>query len=186
MYSTTRIIGWKEWFNLECLGLPAIKGKIDTGAKTSALHAFNIETFFVNDAEYVKFDIHPLQKNLELERSCIAKIIDRRLVSDSGGKKEERIVIESEVCICDTKIKIEITLVNRDSMAFRMLLGRDAIKQFGLLVDPSQAFLQGKQKKVQVRKLYKKIKAAFDPRETNRETNREMNKEQTRHQQQAQ
>ena len=68
MKKTSNFIGWKEWFNLSCIGLPAIKGKIDTGAKTSSLHAFNIESFYIEDVEYVKFDIHPLQKNKKL--SC--------------------------------------------------------------------------------------------------------------------
>ncbi len=156
--SEKKIIGWKEWFNLECLGLPAIKGKIDTGAKTSAIHAFNIENFNIKNVEYVRFSIHPLQKNKELEQVCIARVIDRRMVSDSSGKKEKRFVIESDLCISDTKIKIEITLVNRDSMTFRMLLGRDAVKQFDMLVDPSKSFLQGRIKKSKALKLYHKIK----------------------------
>jgi len=159
-----KIIGWKEWFNLGCLGLPAIKGKIDTGAKTSSLHAFNIENFYIEDVEYVKFDIHPLQKNKNLERSCIARVIDHRMVCDSGGKKEKRSVIESELAIGEDKMKIEITLTNRDSMAFRMLLGRDAVKQGNFLVDVSRAFVQGKVKKSKILSLYKKTKSKDDPR----------------------
>lgn len=159
-----KIIGWKEWFNLACLGLPAIKGKIDTGAKTSSLHAFNIENFYIEDVEYVKFDIHPLQKNKNLERSCIARVIDHRMVCDSGGKKEKRSVIESELAIGEEKMKIEITLTNRDSMAFRMLLGRDAVKQGNFLVDVSRSFVQGKVKKSKILSLYKKTKSKDDPR----------------------
>ena len=159
-----KIIGWKEWFNLECLGLPAIKGKIDTGAKTSALHAFNIENFYIEDVEYVKFDIHPLQKNKKLERRCVARVIDRRMVSDSGGRKEKRFVIKSELAIDKTKISIEITLVNRDTMTFRMLLGRDAVKQAKMLVDPSRSFVQGRIKKSAVMALYKQTKTTTDPR----------------------
>ena len=101
---TKKIIGWKEWFSLDCIALPAIKGKIDTGAKTSALHAFNIETFYIEDVEYVRFDIHPLQKNKRLVRSCISRVIDRRMVSDSSGKKEKRIVIKSDLKIGDHKV----------------------------------------------------------------------------------
>ena len=153
-----KTIGWKEWFGLDCISLPAIKGKIDTGAKTSAIHAFNIENFNIKNVEYVRFSIHPLQKNKELEQVCIARVIDRRMVSDSSGKKEKRFVIESDLCISNTKIKIEITLVNRDSMTFRMLLGRDAVKQFDMLVDPSKSFLQGRIKKSKALKLYHKIK----------------------------
>jgi hypothetical protein len=153
--SPQNTIGWKEWLNLECLGLPAIKGKVDTGAKTSALHAFNVESFFIKNVEYVRFNIHPLQKNKELEQVCVAKVIDRRMISDSSGKKERRFVIESDLSIGDLKKKIEITLVNRDSMTFRMLLGRDAVKQFGMLVDPAKSFLQGKIKKSKAAMLYR-------------------------------
>lgn len=153
-----RIIGWKEWFGLDCLNLPAIKGKIDTGAKTSSLHAFNIESFYIEDVEYVRFDIHPVQKNKKLVRTCVARVIDRRMVSDSGGKKEKRFVIKSDLKIGKTKIRIELTLANRDTMAFRMLLGRDAVKQTKMLVDPSKAFVQGKIKRKEILKLYKKSK----------------------------
>jgi len=155
---TKTIIGWKEWFTLDCLALPAIKAKIDTGAKTSALHAFNIETFYVEDVEYVRFEIHPLQKNKRLVRTCIARVIDRRMVSDSGGKKEKRIVIRSNINIGATKMRIELTLTNRDNMSFRMLLGREAIKQAKMIVDVSKSFAQGKIKKSKILKLYREIK----------------------------
>ena len=155
---TKKIIGWKEWFSLDCIALPAIKGKIDTGAKTSALHAFNIETFYIEDVEYVRFDIHPLQKNKRFVRSCISRVIDRRMVSDSSGKKEKRIVIKSDLKIGDSKIRIELTLTNRDNMSFRMLLGREAIKQAKMIVDISKSFVQGKLKKNKVLKLYREIK----------------------------
>ena len=152
------IIGWKEWFSLDCIALPAIKGKIDTGAKTSALHAFNIETFYIEDVEYVRFDIHPLQKNKRFVRSCISRVIDRRMVSDSSGKKEKRIVIKSDLKIGDKKIRVELTLTNRDNMSFRMLLGREAIMQAKMIVDISKSFVQGKLKKSKVLKLYREIK----------------------------
>ena len=155
---TKKIIGWKEWFSLDCIALPAIKGKIDTGGKTSALHAFNIETFYIEDVEYVRFDIHPLQKNKRFVRSCISRVIDRRMVSDSSGKKEKRIVIKSDLKIGDNKIRIELTLTNRDNMSFRMLLGREAIKQAKMIVDISKSFVQGKLKKNKVLKLYREIK----------------------------
>jgi ribosomal protein S6--L-glutamate ligase len=159
-----RTIGWKEWFGLDCLSLPAIKGKIDTGAKTSSLHAFNIESFYIEDVEYVKFDIHPLQKNKKLFRTCVARIVERRMVSDSGGKKEKRIVIKSDLRIGEKKYRIDFTLANRDSMTFRMLLGRDAVKQAKMLVDPSKSFLQGKPKRKEILKLYKSTKPCLDLR----------------------
>ncbi len=164
MKKTTKTIGWKEWFGLDCLSLPAIKGKIDTGAKTSSLHAFNIESFYIEDVEYVKFDIHPLQKNKKMVRTCVARIIDQRMVSDSGGKKEKRFVIKSDLRIGDKKIRIDLTLANRDTMTFRMLLGRDAIKQAKMLVDPSKSFLQGKPKKNEILKFYRATNSCIDPR----------------------
>ena len=156
--ASKKTIGWKEWFSLDCLGLPAIKGKIDTGAKTSSLHAFNIESFYIEDVEYVKFDIHPLQKNKGLARTCFARVVEHRMVSDSGGKKEKRFVIKSDIKIGVKKVRIELTLANRDSMAFRMLLGREAIKQAKMLVDISKSFLCGEKKRKEILKLYRKIK----------------------------
>jgi ribosomal protein S6--L-glutamate ligase len=149
------IIGWKEWFSFNDLGLPAIKGKIDTGAKTSSLHAFNIKTFVRDGQEYVRFQIHPLQKNQKITKTCVAPIVDHRFVSDSGGKKEKRYVIESILTIGEITLNIEITLSNRDTMAFRMLLGREAIKKANMMVDVSKSFVQGKIKKSVVLKNYK-------------------------------
>ncbi len=148
-------IGWKEWFAFSDLGLPAIKGKIDTGAKTSSLHAFNIKTFMRDGKEFVKFQIHPLQKNQKITKICIAPIIDHRFVSDSSGKKEKRYVIESMLTIGEITLNIEITLSNRDTMAFRMLLGREAIKKANMMVDVSKSFVQGKIKRSVVLKNYK-------------------------------
>ena len=164
MKKLKKTIGWKEWFGLDCLSLPAIKGKNDTGAKTSSLHAFNIESFYIENVEYVQFDIHPLQKNKNLVRTCIARVIDRRMVSDSGGNKEKRFVIKSDLRIGDKKFRIELTLANRDTMAFRMLLGREAIKQAKMLVDPSKSFLQGKSKRAEILKIYRATKPCIDPR----------------------
>ena len=160
---TKKIIGWKEWFGLDCLGLPAIKGKIDTGAKTSSLHAFNIESFYIEDVEYVKFDVHPLQKNKDLARSCVARVIDRRMVSDSSGKKEKRFVIKSDLVVGEKKTRIELTLANRDSMVFRMLLGREAIKQTKMVVDVSRSFVRGTKKRKEILQLYRKTKPCLDP-----------------------
>jgi ribosomal protein S6--L-glutamate ligase len=164
MKNSHNIIGWKEWFGLDSISLPAIKGKIDTGAKTSSLHAFNIESFYIEDVEYVKFDIHPLQKNKSLARTCMARVIDRRMVSDSSGRKEKRFVIKSDLRIGERSIRIELTLANRDTMAFRMLLGREAIKQAKMLVDTSKSFLQGKLKRNEILKLYRTTKPCLDLR----------------------
>jgi ribosomal protein S6--L-glutamate ligase len=116
--------------------------------------------------EYVQFEIHPLQKNKELVRTCIARVIDRRMVCDSGGKKEKRFVIASNLRIGETEVRIELTLSNRDSMAFRMLLGREAVKQIKMLVDPSKSFLQGRSKRKEILQLYRQAKFCLDPRKS--------------------
>ena len=140
--STNPTIGFREWLSLPFLNLPAVKAKIDTGAKTSSLHAFDI--FIEKDGKttYVLFKVHPLQNNLSLVISCRAKLVDRRIITDSGGHKEERYVIRTTMTLAGVKKKIELTLTNRESMKYRMLLGRGALKQF--YIDPSQSYLAGK------------------------------------------
>ncbi len=142
---TTRpIIGWREWLALPSLGIPAIKAKVDTGARTSALHTFDLSTYTDNGHDYVKFHIHPLQRRTDIELECTAPIIDRRMVRDSGGRAEERIVIMSDLSLGENTWPVEITLTNRDDMLFRMLLGREGIRQRGLLVDPAVSYRNGK------------------------------------------
>lgn len=141
-------VGWREWVSLPELGLTRIKAKIDTGARTSALHAFKVEEFTEQGVKKVWFAMHPLQKKLDVVRECTAEIIDKRWVSDSGGHKEKRYVIASSIVLGDTQWNIEMTLTNRDKMKFRMLLGRTAMHQ-RIIVDPSASYLQGKRKRTQ-------------------------------------
>jgi hypothetical protein len=141
MQKDKTIIGWNEWVELPQLGLPLIKAKIDTGARTSALHAFDIETFKRRGASWVRFKIHPLQGNGKLDVICEAPVVDRRLVTDSGGKAERRLVIETLATIAGITRRIEITLTNREKMVFRMLLGRQAISKFDFVVNPAQTAL---------------------------------------------
>ena len=143
MSSSTVNIGWREWILLPDLGLPCIKAKIDTGAKTSCLHAFVIEPFQKDGEEWVRFGIHPFQKNTKKEVYCESKIFDKRVVSDSGGHKEERYVIDTTIVLGPLRWSAEFTLTNRDSMKFRMLLGRSAIRG-KLLVDSSASYLLGR------------------------------------------
>lgn len=139
-------IGWREWVVLPGLGLPKIKAKIDTGARTSCLHAFSVEPFIKDGKEWVRFGIHPHQDDTETEVFSEAEVTDKRMISDSGGHKEERYVISTDVELADQRWPIEITLTNRDTMLFRMLLGRTAMAS-RLIVDPGKSFLLGKVKK---------------------------------------
>ncbi len=139
-------IGWREWVLLPDLGLPEIKAKIDTGARTSCLHAFSVEPFIKDGKQWVRFGIHPHQDDTETEVFSEAEVIDKRMISDSGGHKEERYVIATEVELANQRWPIEITLTNRDTMLFRMLLGRTAMAS-RIIVDPGKSFLFGKAKK---------------------------------------
>jgi hypothetical protein len=151
MSQTKQIIGWREWLALPTLGIPAIKAKIDTGARTSALHAFFVEPFERDNVKMVRFGIHPLQKNTELEFICEAKVIDERNVTDSGGHRELRYVIQANITFLNQTWPIELTLTNRDSMKFRMLLGRTALNEH-FLVDTDASFIGGRE----LRKLHRK------------------------------
>jgi len=134
------ILGWREWVSLPELGIENIKAKVDTGARTSALHAFDIKVS--NDAEnrIVNFKMHPLQKNSDYVVECQANIIDERMVTDSGGHKERRLVIQTLVEIGDKRLPIEMTLTDRDTMLFRMLLGRTSLKPH-FIVDPGRSYM---------------------------------------------
>jgi ribosomal protein S6--L-glutamate ligase len=137
------MIGWEEWCSLPALGLPAIKAKIDTGAKTSALHAFNIRPFQENGIQLVAFCVYPLQRNRDVYKTCTAEVIDERVVMNSGGHKELRYVIKTPLILGDQRWDIEITLSNREPLTFRMLLGREALNGH-VIIDPMKSMRQGK------------------------------------------
>ena len=142
MASPELTVGWREWVSLPSLGIPEIKAKIDTGARTSCLHAFSVEPFSKNGQEWVRFGIHPHQDDNETAIYCEAEVFDKRVVSDSGGHKEERYVIKTKLALAHQSWDIEITLTNRDTMLFRMLLGRTALKNKAM-VNPAKSYLVG-------------------------------------------
>lgn len=137
------ILGWAEWVAMPDLGLPAIKAKVDTGARTSALHAFEIEPFGPADMPMVRFGIHPIPGRTDVVIYCSAPVIDRREITSSNGEREARCVITTRISIGERTWPIEVTLANRETMAYRMLLGRQAIRG-DIRVDPAASYLQPK------------------------------------------
>ena len=136
------ILGSEEWCSLPELKIPAIKARVDSGAKTSALHAINIAPFVKDDINWVKFDINPIQNDHKTVIQCQALLIDKRVVKSSSGFREQRYVIQTQITIGLDTWPIEVTLTNRDSMGFRMLLGREAMSG-RILVDPEEKYLLG-------------------------------------------
>ncbi|MEX1222749.1 MAG: ATP-dependent zinc protease [Idiomarina sp.] len=134
-------LGWREWGALPELGIAAIKMKVDTGAKTSCLHAFKLEPFQRDGEAWLRIWMHP-EQNSQREQICEARLHDQRAVTDSGGHTEQRYVIKSRLVMGDFDAPIELTLTNRDSMKFRMLLGRQAMRR-QFLVNPDASYLLG-------------------------------------------
>ncbi|MGA0242635.1 MAG: 30S ribosomal protein S6--L-glutamate ligase [Candidatus Marinamargulisbacteria bacterium] len=152
-----KIVGCEEWCKLSKLGLPAIKARIDSGAKTSTIHAYNIHTYRKDKAIWVNFEVHPLQDDRRTIVRCDAEVIDRRDVKSSSGVSEKRYIIKTLLEFGGSKWEIELTLTNRDSMGYRMLLGREAMKG-RLMVDPSEHFINGDLTSEEIKKLYVKVK----------------------------
>lgn len=148
-----KIIGSEEWFKLTKLGIPAIKARVDSGAKTSTIHAYNIQTYRKNGKKWVSFEIHPLQDDRRTIIRCDAEVIDRRDIKSSTGTTERRYVIKTLLSMGRARWEIELTLTNRDSMGYRMLLGREAMKG-RVVVDPEERCILGQYKKDDIKRLY--------------------------------
>ena len=147
------IIGSEEWCQLSQLGIPAVKVRVDSGAKTSALHAFNIQTFKRGNVSWVSFDVHPLQNNRKVSLRCESPILDRRIIKNTSGASEKRYVIKVPMRLGGQLWEIELTLTNRDSMGYRMLLGREAMAG-RVLVDPSSSMNLGRISDLELREMY--------------------------------
>jgi hypothetical protein len=137
------LAGWREWVTLPGLGVPWIKAKLDTGARTSAIHAFDIEEFEKGGEPWVRYSIHPWQKSDADAVGTESRVEDVREVRSSSGYAEERFVVSMDIRLMARTITAEVTLSRRDEMGFRMLVGRQALRQ-GFAVDPGRSYLGGR------------------------------------------
>ncbi|MEQ8745505.1 RimK/LysX family protein [Pyruvatibacter sp.] len=137
------VIGWREWVGLDEFNVPRIKAKIDTGARTSAIHAFRVRPFSESGVPHVSFMLHPEQRRRTPEIECICAVHDRRKVRSSNGQQELRYVVRTTARIGEFEWPIELTLADRDQLGFRMLLGRQAMRQH-FVIDPGRSFVGGR------------------------------------------
>lgn len=143
---SSTVAGWREWVSLPDANVPWIKAKLDTGARSSSLHAFDIEDFERGGEPWVRFSVHPWQRSAEESHLCELPVHDRRHVRSSSGHSQERYVVLMEVSLLDRSVTAEMTLSRRDEMGFRLLIGREALRH-GFLVDPGRSYLGGRPKR---------------------------------------
>jgi hypothetical protein len=137
------VIGWREWVSLEQFGIPTIKAKVDSGARSSSLHVFELDEFEREGQKWARFKVHPIQKNSEVEVEVEAPILEHRSVRSSSGKAQVRPVVQTTISMMGQSWPIEITLASRDKMKFRMLLGRQAFRG-RFLLDAGVSFCGGR------------------------------------------
>ena len=140
------VIGWREWVGLPDLGIKTVKAKVDSGARSSSLHAFDVEEFKRGGAHWVRFKVHPVQRSSKKVVTAESKILEYRSVRSSSGKAAMRPVIVTNVALLGVVWPVELTLANRDQMGFRMLLGREAFRR-RFLVDGGKSYYGGKPKR---------------------------------------
>ena len=145
------IVGWREWVALPQAGVDWVKAKIDTGARSSSIHAFDLEVFAQDDREWVRFSIHPWQRSDDEAHELTLPLLDRREVRSSNGQTEQRYAVAMDVTLAGRTITTVMTLSNRDEMGFRMLIGREALER-GFLVDSSRSYAGGKPRRAVRRK----------------------------------
>ena len=150
-FHPTTVAGWREWVGLPGLDVPWIKAKLDTGARSSAIHAFDIHEYDVQGVAWVRFSIHPWQRSSEDSVQATLPVHDRRVVRSSTGHTQERYVVLIDVRLVDRVVSAEVTLSSRDQMGFRLLIGRQALRP-GLLVDSGRSYVGGRPKRVVRRK----------------------------------
>lgn len=137
------VVGWREWVQIPQVDVPWIKAKIDTGAKTSAIHAFDLRSFDRDGRDWVSFAVHPWQATAQDEVAVELPVHDSRSVRSSSGHEEQRYVVRLPVVLGGREVPVEVTLTDRDEMGFRMLIGREALVQ-GFLVDPALSYAGGR------------------------------------------
>lgn len=136
-------VGWCEWAGLPDFGITSMKAKIDTGARTSAIHAYRIRPFQRDGRDFVAFFVHPVQRRRKPEIACEVEVLDERWITSSNGQREKRFIVETRLELGGKSWPIELGLTNRDDMSFRMLLGRQALRH-RFLVDPGASYCLGK------------------------------------------
>lgn len=142
----TTVAGWREWVSLPGLGVPWVKAKLDTGARSSAIHAFHLSEVQHEGERRVRFAVHPWQRSDDDETWMELPVLDRRVVRSSSGHTQRRYVVVMPVSLMQRTVDAEVTLSRRDEMGFRMLLGREVLRQ-GFLVDPARSYLGGRPKR---------------------------------------
>lgn len=135
--------GWREWVSIPTLGVDHLKAKLDTGARTSAIHAYDVTPFERDGSEWVRFSVHPWQRSESDAVTAELPVLDRRTVRSSSGHREDRVVVTVDVIVAGRTVPAELTLTNRSQLGFRMLIGREALRP-QILVDPGRSYLGGR------------------------------------------